>query len=468
MTTNMKRMMAAALCVSMIGSMAMAVNAEEATGGYQVNEELAAGEGTTLTYFGPGVFGTAGEEGTVDLITGAEMPGYNVIIDRWNELYPNCELVINTCGWDSWQANIQTACMDGEVDIIGHGATMVDLTEDLAPYIEAEPEYRASIYATSDRMSNQDHTAYKVSGIPVTVSPAGVWLDTEKFENFGVELPTADWTYDDMLAIAEKLTGTDPVTGEASYGIQYYAAGENNLWFNHVWLASSIGADIFTYNTTPKDAVVDYTNEKSVKAFQMIKDLAQYASPEVREGVGVTKVFDGTNTWAMLMNEGLSANWKDMGAAGTQGRYYLLPLPKCTEGRYEGLPIPHAGDNNMAIYKDSPDKAWAWEFIQFMTTDEVALQWIADVGQHPNNIEAKKYVEGQFNENVLESITTALEAVPENFNNATNYNFNNVSFGPTTNNLITAVDNVINGYMTPEEAAQFMQDGVDEFLATLE
>ena len=92
----------------------------------------------------------------------------------------------------------------------------------------------------------------------MTVDPVVVWLDKQKFENFGVELPSSDWTYDDMLALAEKLTGEDPVTGEQTYGIQYYAAGENNIWANQVFWANSLGADIFQYHTNVDDAVVDY------------------------------------------------------------------------------------------------------------------------------------------------------------------------------------------------------------------
>lgn len=467
MKKGMKKLMAVTLCFGMLGSGAMVAAADEAAG-YQVNEELAAGEGATLNLYGPGIFTDTGADGSMDLISGVEKPGYNELIARWNELYPNCEVVIDAIPWDSWQTNITTACMSGDVDIIVHGATMVDLTEDLAPYIEKEPEYLDKIYQTASRMTTDNMTDFKVSGISITVSPAGVWLDKQKFEDFGVELPTKEWTYDDMLALAEKLTGTDPVTGEESYGIQYYAAGENNLWFNHVWWANSLGADIFQYNTNVSDAVVNYNCEESIQAFQMVADLAQYASPEVREGVGVTQVFDGTNTWAMLMNEGISGSWANIVAAGMEDRYMLLSLPCGTKGRYEGIPTPHAGDNNLAIYKDSKDKEWAWEFIKFMTTDEAAVQWIADARAIPNNANGMQYVQDMFSDQVIESLEFALSNVPENYNNATNYAFNNVSFGATTNNLITAVDNVINGYMTAEEAAKYMQDGVDEYLASAE
>lgn len=135
-----RRGMAVVLSVGMGGALAMTASAEE-TGGYQVNEELVSADAATLNLYGPGLFANAGADGNVDLLSGIEMPGYNDIIARWNELYPNCEVHIDAIPWDSWQTNITTACMSGDVDIILHGATMTDLTEDLAPYLEKDPEY---------------------------------------------------------------------------------------------------------------------------------------------------------------------------------------------------------------------------------------------------------------------------------------------------------------------------------------
>ena len=441
--------------------------AEENTDGYQVNQELLASEGTTLTLYGPGVFTETGADGSIDLISGVEKIGYNVLIERWNELYPNCELVIEATSWDNWMNGTTAACLTGEVDILAHGATMIDLNADLTPFFEKDPEFASKIYQVASRLTTDDMAHFKVAGVDMTIFPAGVWLDKDKFDHYGVEIPSTDWTYSDMLAIAEKLTGTDPVTGEQTYGIQHDSALGVNLWFNHVVWANSLGANIFTYKTNLSDAVVDYTCAESVQAFQMVADLAKFASPEAREGVGISIAFDGTNDWAMLMNEGITSDWVNIVAAGNEDRYLFLPFPTATAGRYEGTPSPYSSGHNLAIYKDSPDKEWAWEFIKFMCTDPVALEWVLAAGYIPNTVKGLDYAEGWLGDQLKESLSFILSNVPENYNNASNYAFNNISFGPTTANLTTAVDNVINGYMTPEEAAQFMQESVDEYLASV-
>lgn len=431
---------------------------------YEVNPDLANSE-TTLTVFGPGAF-TSGSEDTTDLISGRTKPGYHVVVERWNELYPNVKLDIQEQPWDSWQTAITTACLSGDVDVIMHGATMTELTEDLTPYLEADPDYRNQINALASRRTADNPGQWKVSGISLTVSPMVVWLDTQIFADYGVDLPTEDWTFADLEVLAEKLTGTDPVTGNQTYGLQMDAMGENNLWFNYVLVANTYGAEVFTYGETLGDCVVNYLSDESIAAFETLQRLAAFVSPEAKEGLAVSTSLDGTNNWAMWFNEGTSPYF-EMEANGMLGRYVAINCPICTAGQYEGKPSPHAGDNNMAIYKDAKDKELAWEFIKFMTTDEAMVQWVADQGSLPNNKEGFDAVSALIDKQYASAYFVCLNNIPDNYNNATNSVMNNVAFGATTANLITAVSNVIQGFSTPEEAAQLMQNGVDEYLASL-
>ena len=95
------------------------------------------------------------------------------------------------------------------------------------------------------------------------------------------------------------------------------------------------------------------------------------------------------------------------------------------------------------------------------------IQWVADNGALPNSKDSEAAIKSLVAEEYVAPIMFCLNNIPENYNNATNYVMNNVSFGATTANLITAVSNVLQGFSTPEEAAKLMQDGVDEYLAGL-
>lgn len=437
----------------------------EVLDGYQVNTELDQSEEITLDLVGPSIFSS--EEETTDLVSGIVKPGYNKIVERWNELYPNVKLNFNLCPWNDWQAYITTACLDGNADIILHGASMTDLAEDLTPYLDKEPEYQEMLYATAKRRLSDSMDQLIVTGIPATNNPIIMWVDTEKFANFGVELPDDQWTVDELKAAAEKLTGMDPVTGEQTYGFLLAFSGTGNLYYNHWFLADVYDAQIYNYGATMKDSTVNYLSEGSIKAFQTIAELAQYESPEAKEGVAVPTGFDGTNDHAIIISNVPVSDYLLMKASGLEDKYAPYPLFTIEEGEDAGKPVANMGDNNLAIYKESDAKEWAWEFIKFMTTDTVAVQWLVDNLYYPNNVDAIESVKGVLGEKTVEVLNKALGAVPEDFSPAGN-NMNTVSFGPVTTNLYTAVDDVVNGRMTPEEAAHFMQDSVDEYLSTVQ
>lgn len=435
-------------------------------GGYQVNTELDLTEEVTLDIYGPGTFSEADD--TTDLISGLTKPGYNAIIERWNELYPNVTLNITPIPWDNWSAAITTACLDGQVDVILHGATLTDLAEDLTPYLEADPEYSEQVYALAWRNNPEDISEMIPTGVPTVLAPVTIWVDTEKFEHFGVELPEDDWTYDDLLALAGELTGTDPVTGEQVYGFQFPWAGGGNEPFNHFLIAQNYGAEIFEYGVSVQESTVNYECEESIQAFQMIADLAQCASPESKEGVSVTYALDGTNNWAIAGGNSGVADYFTMQANGLEGRYVAYNLPVGETGEFEGIPSPGDFDQNISIYKESDSKEWAWEFIKFMTTDEVAVNYIAGNLNLPNNVAGKEIMSTIVDERTANVLDRAYATMPEKYACSGCAAYNYSQFGPVPSNLATAVYDVINGYKTPEEAAEFMQDGVDEYISTLE
>ena len=230
-------------------------------------------EEITLRVYGPGLFAEQGENGSLDMITGEETPGYDVVINKWNELHPNVHVELEAVPWENWQSSIQTAVLGGGIDLILHGASICDLVEPLDSYLEAEPEFRKEIYAVEQRRTDavNDLSVSTTTGIQYVVDPMIVYLDKDIFEHYGVELPGEDWTWEDMLAMAEKMTGTDPVTGKQTYGVQLVDTNSTaNSFFNYQMMASGFDAKVITYGKTPLDSKVAFTGEGTVKALKML------------------------------------------------------------------------------------------------------------------------------------------------------------------------------------------------------
>ncbi len=421
----------------------------------------------TLKLFGPGLLTELTETGSIDLVSGIELPGYEVLVKRWNELYPNVTLEIETIPWDNWQASIQTAALSGGVDIIMHGASLTDLAEPLDPYIEKEPELMDKIFSVAQRRTdvNGDLSVMTTTGMSYAMNPMIAILDKQIFDDYGVALPDENWTWEDVVALAEKMTGIDPVTGKQTWGVQIVEPDAvGNRFFNYQMIASAFDAKTITYGKTVAESKVDFTGEGTTKAFQMIADLAQFCSPDVKEGTNVVKSITAENDTAIRWDQGAFKHYNEIKACNGEDRFVYLTMPAIEVGEYKGSPSLFMGDNNMAISKSSENKEWAWEFIKFLVTDEEIQKWLVDAMQLPNNREGMKVVSEAMGDKYGTVINNALAKNPVGFNNSTNDYTNNVSFGAITSDMGNVIGELLLGNMKAEEAGAYIQNNVDAYL----
>ena len=431
-------------------------------------EENTAGdeEEITLHLFGPGLIASQGKDGALDMVTGLETPGYSVIEDRWNELHPNIHLDIQGAPWDSWQSAVQTAVLGGNVDIILHGASLTALCEPLDDYLAGDPDFAKEIYTTETRRTTDynDLSTPTTTGIPYTLNAQICYLDKQIFDDYGVELPDEDWTWEDLLNTAQQLTGTDPVTGEQTYGVQLdQMDNANNMFFTYQMIASAYDAQVFHYGKTLDDSTVDFTNDKTIAVFQMIQDLAQYMSPETKEGTNVSYALTEDNNVAIRFSQNAFTHFNEAEVAKISDRFVFRPMPVIEEGEEKGNPSSFKGCNNMAICNTSKNKEAAWEFIKFMCTDPEAVQWVVDCGQIPNTPEGMGGIEAAMGDKA-DAIERALSTMPADFSNATTPYYDNNNFGPVTATLGVVVHDLVNDSTTAEKAAETMQKACDEYI----
>lgn len=430
------------------------------------NPALDAGTDMTLTLFGPGLFATVGESGSINLTSGLTTPGYAEIVERWNTFYPNVKIDISTIAWTDWQANVATAVMAGNVDVILHGATLADLCEDLQPYVDATEGFMDQVYIVASRQVADTPNVAKVSGMPYTVTPLLAYLDTKLFADFGVELPTADWTWEDLLAIAKKLTGTNPVTGEECYGYKFTSRTGSNLFYaNHMMLAQAYGGNVIHYGDTLAETTADYKGEASMKAFEMIAKLSETLSPDDREGVVDATTLVANNNVAIRVEQNPFDRLAEAKTAGDENRWVWMTMPTAVAGDGAGKPSYMIGENNMAIAYNSDAKDWAWEFIRFMTNDSFVQDWLVRTRNLPNNIAGQEILTPTVGAERAAIMYDALESLPYGWNNATNDCINSAFMGTLPSDMYVALDSLVKGEMTPEQAADFVQSSLDAFLA---
>lgn len=464
----MKTMKVLSLILALVMALSLTVcsSAEEIAGFIPKMDQNAS---LTLTMYGPGLFASTGAEGSIDLTSGITTPGYNEVVARWAEFYPNVKLDIQPIPWSDWQANVTTAVMTGDIDIILHGATLASLCEDLQPYIDATEGFMDQIYAVASRYAADAPATPKVDGVSYTVTPMLAYLDTKIFADYGIELPGADWTWGDLLALAEKMTGTDPVTGEQTYGYKFVSrVANNNFYFNHMMLAQAYGGGIIHYADKLSEITADYKGEASMKAFEMIAEQAKYVSPDCKEGITDDTTLVADNNVAIRIEQSPFVHYAEAEAAGDAERWAWLTLPCAEAGDGAGKPTYFLGENNLAIAYNSDAKDWAWEFIRFMVNDVEVQKWYVATRNLPNNVAGQNLITTIVTPERAATMYAALADLPFGWNNATNDCVNTAFLGTLSSDIYVAQDSLIKGEFTPEQAADYVQSNLNTFLATLQ
>ncbi|WMJ88928.1 ABC transporter substrate-binding protein [Anaerocolumna sp. MB42-C2] len=438
--------------------------ASTTAGGADVVSDVSA----TLKIAGPGLFASVGETGTTDLVTGIQLPGYDKVLQRWNELYPNVKLEIETCPWDNWKAVLQTSALSGDVDVLLHGASITAIAEPIGSYLEKNPELNDMFSMMAMRRTEGnggDFSKYIPYGLSITANPLVVIVDKEIFKDYGVEVPDASWTFDDVLSLAEKTTGKDPVTGNQTYGMSMLEAASANK--NYIWASRGFNAPVFKFGKTLAETTGDFTTDATKNVLNYITKLESFASPDYLEGLDTSVANKAENNLAMRISEAPMDDYNQIAAANLLDRYMFVPLPAIQSGDSAGITSSHMGDWNMAVCNTSQNKDLAWEFIKFMATDEVVQQWIVDCNAIPNNLSALQKLKDSVQPDYYNAIESILNQQPLEFCASTNECYDSGNFGTFANDVTSVLNEMFVGNSDADKAVAFVQKNLDDYLSSV-
>jgi ABC-type glycerol-3-phosphate transport system substrate-binding protein len=283
-----------------------------------------------------------------------EMTGASVIVADypWGGLHEKlfAELIAGT-------GNFDMVCMAGQ-----WMGEIVPYLEDIGKYIEG-PDVISDFQKSSYDVYNFSGVQY---GFPYQTDAYSVFYRTDIFEENGIEADP-DWTWDDYLKIAKKLT-KGGMYGTSLAGVKH----QQNVYFiNRYW---GLGG-----KTTSPDWKVTMDNPTTIKALKQLKETYKYTSPKAAGGdiSEMNNVFLSGNEVAML--EG----WPSL-------IFGLLDNPDASNviGKWSVLPLPGGGPIygslwGIGISKDSKNKEAAYEWIKFYTSKENQLYFWEKYGMIP-------------------------------------------------------------------------------------
>ena len=311
-----------------------------------------------------------------------------------------------------------------------------------------------------------DFSKYIPYGLTITANPLVVIVDKEIFKDYGVEVPDASWTFDDVLSLAEKTTGKDPVTGNQTYGMSMLEAASANK--NYIWASRGFNAPVFQFGKTLAETKADFTTDATKNVLNYITKLYSFASPDYLEGLDTSVANKAENNLAMRITEAPMDDYNQIAAANLLERFMFVPLPAIQSGDSAGITSSHMGDWNMAICNTSPNKDLAWEFIKFMATDEVIQQWLVDCNTIPNNLSALPKLKESVQPDYYTAIESVLKQQPLEFSASTNECYDSGNFGTFANDVTSVLNEMFVGNSDADKAVQFVQKNLNDYLSSVQ
>ena len=429
----------------------------------QAGTETAAsdsGEKIVIRVVGP----MENENDTTNPVTKQTVRGYYVIKELYEAEHPNVELQLTGIPWDSWQAKLTTVAAANQVDVVVHGASIVDIVEDLTPYAEKDGDFLDGLLLKYSyrRADKSNYTKLVPTGIPITAAATSIMYDKKIFDDYGLDYPDETWTWEDVLDAAKKMTGTDPVTGEQTYG--YYIDGASSDWVGRSMIGYYFSKDtkVIEYADKQMDTKVNYTSPEALKGFEFVNELAKTCPKGFLEGRGAENFGTENNNIAMWYSQNLVSNYQKTESLGLTDRYGYAYSPVLENGR-EGW-ANFTGDWNMAIAKNAQNKEACWEFIKWMATNQDIADWCWEGGKIPNNKEA---IERLSAENIpfADVFFNTLAATPDNFTIFAS-EYDDAYLGSSNAFKANGLSAMFAGDLTPEEAAENIQAAYEEQAAS--
>jgi multiple sugar transport system substrate-binding protein len=315
--------------------------------GAATSAPAAAGEQVTLTW---GFWGSPEEQAS-----------HKKVAEEFMKTHPNIKIEYWAQPWDDYFTKLKTLWASGDPkqipDVLflwptpSYAATGV--LEDLTPYIQK------SNYNLNDYWPNLLESAKydgKVYGFPRDIDTTVLYYNKAIFDEAGVTYPTNDWTWDDLLAAAKKLTVV-----ESNGRVKRYAlAAEGGKWYK---LVLQNGGSVLDDMRNPSKCTL--TDPKAMDAIKFFADLMNnnYAMRDaaLSQAGGDAAVFQSGQAAMILQNSSRVAAFNQ---AGLKYDVAAAPYPK------GGQRANAAGGAAWVMSAKSDNKDAAWEFLNWLQSTD--------------------------------------------------------------------------------------------------
>jgi multiple sugar transport system substrate-binding protein len=313
------------------------------------------------------------------------------LVTAFNEEHPEIEVNLLAVPGESWAEyleRIATLIAGGERPDIIWVATegvrflaSLNLLEPLDERIERDQEELRSVLGD---VAPALLESFKVEGntfaLPYSWNAMFMYYNSARFEEAGLEPPSADWTWDDFLLAAEALTVDEDGDGYPErFG---YAVETWGMFALQPWLLSG-GGSILSEDLCE----ATLTDPGVVRALQFLYDLVYTHQVSPAPGAGI-------DAFAQFMNGNIgmlgAGRWLVKGFLQEDFQDYNIQY---WPGNIERTSVYGVDGFPLLRMSQSPDAAW--EFIKYMTKKEVQEGLVGGEEGVGTNIPTRRSVANQ-------------------------------------------------------------------------
>jgi len=285
----------------------------------------------------------------------------------------------------------------------------------------------------------------KVLGVPALVDNLALVYNKKLFDQAGVSYPTAQWTWDDFRTAAKKLTNSSA----KQFGWAYINDGSEDTVWRFLALLWQAGGDLLT----PDNTKAAFNSPAGLKAMTLLYDMANQDHSIYLDS--------GNDNYLNLFNAGkIAMLWTgpwDISSINAGVEYGVQILP----GDVSHATI--AGPDNYVIIANGSQRVDdAWKFLSWYLSPKEHLKFAIATGDLPIRESETKLPDYT---NVFLKKYPADAVFVANLNNVTKARPNIPAYPKISADLGQAVQAVLLGKLTPQQALQQAEQQVNADIA---
>ncbi len=301
-----------------------------------------------------------------------EVASHQAVADVFTKEHPEIKIEIWSQPWGDYFTKIKTLWASGDAKSIPDVAFLwptpsyaaQGVLENLDPYIEKSGYKLDDYWPGLLESAKFDGHVY---GLPRDIDVGVLYYNEDIFKEAGVDLPTDKWTWDDLLAAAEKLTKKD-ANGKVTRYALAMEGGKYDKWVNQ-----NGGSLLDDMRNPSKCTMADQPAMDALKFFTGMMDKG-YAmrDADLSAAGGDQAVFQSGQAAMIIQN---TSRVSAFNAAKMNYDVQVVPIPK------GGKRFNAAGGAAWVMSAGSDNKDAAWTFISWLQSTAGGEKVYTDRGE---------------------------------------------------------------------------------------